>query len=422
VIDPIDLDAADRFFALLAEHEAGADVPDWATFMEALGDLRAEGDSDPSTRVRIMTLHRAKGLEFDVVIMPGLARSPRPDSRQLLLWRRRGDALLLAPMKSRYVAEGDDDAVYSYLRALAAAEEVAELGRLLYVGCTRAKERLHLTSSLEPTADESRPGAWKDPPPRTALAALWPAIFHSLPEPGDHVKGSADRNETGVPLFRLPASWKLPPPPPPMVRTGGPESTSDRDSVEFDWAMETARRIGTVAHRLLWQLAQDGTERWNEQRISSERKRVTRELAALGLTGDEVGAAVDQVLAAVAATLADPRGRWLFASGHGDARSEYALTGRLDEKVVHLVLDRTFVDSEGVRWIVDFKLSRHEGADATGFLDREQERYRAQLETYARVMKETETRPIRLGLYFPLVPGWREWRPVFQATEQHGLG
>jgi ATP-dependent exoDNAse (exonuclease V) beta subunit len=159
-------------------------------------------------------------------------------------------------------------------------------------------------------------------------------------------------------------------------------------------------------------LAGEGIERWDAQRIASERKRVTRELAALGLTGSEVRAAVEQVLSAIAATIADSRGRWLFDPGHADACSEYALTGLHDEKFVHLVLDRTFVDREGVRWIVDFKLSRHEGADAGAFLDRERERYHTQLETYAQVMRQIDPRPIRVGLYFPLVPGWREWTPV----------
>jgi hypothetical protein len=38
-----------------------------------------------------------------------------------------------------------------------------------------------------------------------------------------------------------------------------------------------------------------------------------------GLTGSEVGAAVEQVLSAIAATIADSRGRWLFDPGHADA-------------------------------------------------------------------------------------------------------
>ncbi len=412
VTDPIDLEAADRFFALLAEHAVGADLPDWAMFMEALDALRAEAEADPSTRVRIMTLHRAKGLEFDVVIMPGLARPPRPEDRQLLLWRRRSNALLLAPMKSRYVAQGDDDAVYSYLRGLAVAEEKAELGRLLYVGCTRAKELLHLTSTLELTEEQRTPRRWKEPSLRTALAALWPTLSASAPDPDTDVSKSVGREETGVPLRRLPAHWQLPLPPAPIPGPGGPDSISDRDPVEFDWARETARRIGTVAHRLLGQLAEEGLERWNAQRIAIERKRATRELGALGLTGSEVGAAVEEVLSAIAATVADARGRWLFDPGHAEARSEHALTGLRGDRFIHLVLDRTFVDSDGVRWIVDFKLSRHKGADAGAFLDREQERYRTQLETYARVMREIDPRPIRVGLYFPLLPGWREWSPA----------
>ena len=108
--------------------------------------------------------------------------------------------------------------------------------------------------------------------------------------------------------------------------------------------------------------------------------------------------------------MTDPKGRWLFDPRHVDARSEYALTGELDRTLVRVVLDRTFVDAEGTRWIVDFKLSQHEGGDREAFLDSERERYRQQLEDYARVMRGLENRPVRVGLYFPLLGGWREWQ------------
>jgi len=63
-----------------------------------------------------------------------------------------------------------------------------------------------------------------------------------------------------------------------------------------------------------------------------------------------------------------------------------------------------------VRWIVDFKTGRHEGGDPSTFLDREVARYREQLERYARLVRAMDERPIRLALYFPLVPsGWRAW-------------
>ena len=49
-------------------------------------------------------------------------------------------------------------------------------------------------------------------------------------------------------------------------------------------------------------------------------------------------------------------------------------------------------------------------ADELGGSDtRERERYRGQLEGYAAIMRVLDGRPIRLGLYFPLLGGWREW-------------
>ncbi|MDX5152165.1 MAG: hypothetical protein R3188_06780, partial [Acidiferrobacterales bacterium] len=62
-----------------------------------------------------------------------------------------------------------------------------------------------------------------------------------------------------------------------------------------------------------------------------------------------------------------------------------------------------------VRWIIDYKTSSHSGGGIDEFLDRETERYQAQLNRYARVMYQLEERAIKLGLYFPLLNGWREW-------------
>ena len=67
-----------------------------------------------------------------------------------------------------------------------------------------------------------------------------------------------------------------------------------------------------------------------------------------------------------------------------------------------LVIDRSFADAEGKRWIVEYKTGSHEGADRKGFLDMEQARYRAQLERYAQMHRAID---IDLGLYFPLLGG-----------------
>jgi ATP-dependent exoDNAse (exonuclease V) beta subunit len=122
-------------------------------------------------------------------------------------------------------------------------------------------------------------------------------------------------------------------------------------------------------------------------------------------------AAVAKALEAVRRTLEDERGRWLLDASHGSPHSELALTGVVDSNLVSIVIDRTFIDAMGVRWIVDYKTSSHEGAGLDEFLDNERERYRGQLKRYAQLMRAIGDEPIRLGLYFPLLSGWREWAP-----------
>jgi len=79
------------------------------------------------------------------------------------------------------------------------------------------------------------------------------------------------------------------------------------------------------------------------------------------------------------------------------------------DNVISNKIYRTFVDQDGTRWIIDYKTSRHEEEDVDAFLDQQQERYREQLEKYGALMGLHDDRAVKLGLYFPLLQGWREW-------------
>jgi hypothetical protein len=112
---------------------------------------------------------------------------------------------------------------------------------------------------------------------------------------------------------------------------------------------------------------------------------------------------------ALSDVLLDARARWVLGGSQREARSEYRLSGELDGELIHIAIDRTFVDEHDVRWIVDYKTSSHQGAGLEAFLDRERERYRTQLERYARLLTRAERRRVRLGLYCPMLRAWREW-------------
>ncbi len=413
----VDIGGAARYFDTLAAHARGGDLPDWDAFADVAARLYADPAPVASGAVQVMTLHKAKGLEFDTVILPGLARPTRGSDNPPLRWRLREQAggakvLLLAPLRARTGASSSPDPVYEYLKSIDADEESAELGRLMYVGCTRARRRLHLLASPKVRVDtKSGTRSWGDPPSGTAFGRLWPAVASlALPaEPPALISQSEDVDvPEAPPLRRLPLVWRAEAPPPALVHA--PQRVKvDLDAVPFDWAQATAASIGTVAHRMLAEIARDGLRAWTSEHVSACRARVDVALAAEGVPGHARDDATARVLAVLQRTLDDPRGRWLFEATHADARSEWALAGLRDGIVEHVTLDRTFV-VDGVRWIVDFKTGRHEGGDTDAFLDREEVRYRAQLENYARIMRGLDPRPIRLALYYPLVDGgWREW-------------
>ena len=83
---------------------------------------------------------------------------------------------------------------------------------------------------------------------------------------------------------------------------------------------------------------------------------------------------------------------------------------RIDQRIdLQLPVRVQGYDADGTRWVIDWQTSRHEGGDREAFLDRELERYRAQLGRYADAMRSVEPgRPLRVGLYFPLLDAWRE--------------
>ena len=205
-------------------------------------------------------------------------------------------------------------------------------------------------------------------------------------------------------LRRLSANW-TPPVTPPAVAWHDDAPTFADPAIEFSWAGETARRIGMVVHRWLQRMGEDALTGWNVERVQSIAPHIERELAATGIGGDELAKACRQIAHALTGALSDQHATWLLGP-RPDARSELRLTLCAQGGAKHLVLDRTFIDEQGVRWIIDYKTGTHEGADVEAFLDRERLRYAGQLELYAQALGGAA----QLGLYFPLLNGWRAWK------------
>ena len=422
VEDTTDLEDAEIYFDYLESHEEAGEIAEPASFEDGLAELYALPDLQADERLQIMTIHKAKGLEIGTVIVPGLGRAPRSDDARLFLWMEqpRGDSggatdLLLAPIQE---TGADDDPIHRWLRRLDAEKERLEAGRLLYVAATRARERLHLLGEARIATDKDGVPSVKAPGDRTLLSQLWPMVAPVYAEAAArvvesssaHLEEGAEENEIDQSLRRIASGWQPPPPPPRVDWTPPRDVAHARAEIEFSWVGETARHVGSVVHRWLQRIADDGLAGWDAKRVRALRKVFENELVASSMPADAVAEAAARVAAILERMLADERGRWVLGS-HAEAGSELRLTGVLGEEIMSVVMDRTFVDEHGTRWIVDYKTGTHEGGDVEAFIDRERERYRPQLERYATLMRALDGRPIRLGLYFPMLNGWRDWSP-----------
>jgi ATP-dependent helicase/nuclease subunit A len=416
---PHDLEFASAAFARLRELEE-LGLPDAADLPGSFADLYA--DHGAAGAVEIMTIHKAKGLEFDMVVVPALDRTIPPSRHQLLLshqFARTGrDGMVMA---ARPPVGADRDPLFEFLRHQLRDAAGLEAQRLLYVACTRAKRQLRLTATVATAEAEDGPrqgaAAAADWSPRagTLLAVLWPAVRKDFTWPETAAaEDSGSEAPRGGPLFRLPRNWN------PAVDLDRPAIESMpaapvlRDETPvFDWAGETARRVGSLVHAELQAM---DVAHSSDAAIRAREPQFRRWLALRGVPAERVHEAAARVVDALAAVLVDPRGRWILQPARAEVR-EYALTGRLpgagqrQGDLVRVVFDRSFIDEHGVRWVIDYKTSQHRGGGLEEFLDREVVRYRAQLQRYALLAQRLGPEPVRLGLYFPLMRAWREWAP-----------
>ena len=408
---------AAEFLDSLGEVSTGSLIDDAVSRTLKLAD---EFVTNPETdaHVQILTMHKAKGLEFDTVILPGLGRNITGGRAPVLRWWQpppgeilgglpAGSSTLLAVPPSR--RGNDEDAVFAYLDALAKAREDAERKRLLYVASTRARSRLHLLIGLARDEETQGPGKLK-PTARTMAADLQEALarlFEEKPPPPLPEKQRSARKQRLVApvIHRVAADWQPPKPPEPMVAPA-PEEVQ---SPTYVWAGERARVLGLTVHRWLQEVAETGPGAFSPEHLESLRPRTRRMLQFHGVPVDELKSLTADVESALRNTLEDEKGRWTLEQ-HEDAASELPLSLQEEGRTRSLILDRSFVH-KGERWIVDYKTSRHEGADLDGFLDEEERRYAPQLERYRLAMQERESRPIRTALYFPLHSAFREVTP-----------
>ncbi len=368
-------------------------------------------------RVQVMTIFQAKGLEFGTVILPQLGKQTKSTDRELLAWTDEieddGTTILRIAAKPQ---KGADDDAYKEIVEELDSKDRHELKRVFYVACTRAQNKLYLLGNTKLKKD----GELANPPSGTFLRLIWESVKPQFDEKRRMLgRGTALTNRAELPktvLRRLPADWS-----PPRLDSSvrwTPElerAAASARKITYQWVSQTSRHVGTVVHAFLNRMSAVDRAPWSNERVSAMLPAIESELRRLGVTRSEVNQAAAQVVRALTNTLRSERGRWILQQ-HAEARSEWAIGGRIGDLLISGTVDRSFRDEKGRFWIIDFKTSEHQGGRLDRFLKDEQERYCPQLENYATLLSRMTTGPIALGLYFPLLDAWCEWELERQAA------
>ena len=361
-----------QYWQLIKQFETHGQIKDLKGFAKQLQTLFAKPTA--SAQLQIMTIHKSKGLEFDTVVLPGLGAISSQTDQSLIRWLKlpsneASSLFLISPIKA---SVEERNLLYAYLGRIDNEKTFYESQRLLYVALTRAKKRLYLLDHHE----SARKGSFRS------------MLKHQEFNLDQACNPARDRESSSFSdLKRLPLHYYQKPPIAPNELT----------PIAHSFGPLEPKLIGIVTHELLQWICSFHPQTQEDIPWHLFQKR----LRGLGLTDPNIFL---KIQTQIKRFLADPRGQWISRPKLNE-ENEYALL--VDQGIGTKIIDRTFVEGD-IRWIIDFKTG--------AFNEIKHQRYREQVEFYAKIMSDSSRQLIRCGLYYLDDCQWIEWEPLLCLT------
>ncbi len=352
------------FVEWVRDYKKGGDLPS--------ADARQGGD-EGADYLTILTIHSAKGLEFPVVFLPGMAAHTRGDNGSVLFGQP-GDDIPLA-MRTESLLEENVD--YQALKGREADERTMEGIRLFYVAVTRARDHLIMLSDTEKPRKGTFLGMLTDrevrqaPPPECLFGQGFSAdateydypearFSGSSPEYPDSFASAVEGRETG---HKMPSPERiLPLPDCQGTQFISPSSLADYALLKDAGHSGGSAAVGSLVHEALESYGRTGT-------YSIEA------LPSFGRSSGDEAAEAGKILANL---LSLPHVEELFSA---PGYYELPLILRDGGDIIYGFADLVIVE-DGVARVIDFK---------TGMANIPEDicvrAYRPQLEAYAKAVR-----------------------------------
>ena len=349
--------------------------------------------------VRVMTVHAAKGLEARIVFLADTLSAPHPRHDPKLFDLHAGKDGLLTPLPVWSPSKKHDPERLAQLRAQARDLALHEYRRLLYVGLTRAKDRLYVAGYLKKNTPKD--GVWY----RLIEQAL---EFHPNLSQLDAEDGSGPVMQWRSTGAAKPVEARETNPAQALVALPSWLGERPEDGIAGECALRPSARPNTLR-----------TGRFAEQHSKEKQRGVLihslleilpgmsedgRRDAAIAILRsrdpDLGGSRIAEICETALRVLKDPRFAPLFAAG---SRGEVEIGGEIatpaGRRPISARIDR-IAKVEGRIWIIDFK----SGIPPLG-TDRIPPDMLRQLALYRAVMSEIYAdEPVRVGILWTSVP------------------
>ena len=430
----LEINCVQRFFTLLSEQEVAGGLDDIFAFEEKVGSTfvpSPETGSQPD-KLELLTMHKSKGLEFDHVLLPGLSQSTKHDDKDLLIWHERLNAegnprLFLSAVTATGLEESS---LYKLIRHEKKVRQKLESARLLYIAITRAKKSATLFAGLS----REEGGQFRAPPADSLLALVWPQLRRQV---CCTAQASSDSNQRPL---AIPVSLRSSKQATMISRLNPILGFTDEErkhmtaltiDIENRWqeddaapedrpehaisttrAERVASAIGTLIHKAFETYTRSNSKTDYLAHLEKVVAFWELSLRPFQLPSLEMERILNHMKAMVLNTLSDPKLNWIFDNKHREGACELGISRKHNGRTQQFVIDRTFVDQDNTRWIIDYKTSQQQPEQTESeFIQSQIEKYRFQLENYRDLIKAAENRTTRLALLLTDIPALVEIEP-----------
>ena len=353
-----------QFLSLISECELNQTL-NIETLQSMLKDLYAPSQS---ASVKLMTIHQAKGLEFETVIIPGLGKTGKSDSLALIQVQEISDnSILLASIKASN--EKEESKTYLYLKHLQKQQTYFEMMRLLYVAMSRAKEKLYLLGGVTKCGNVAS---------NSFLSLLSQYYQQSI---------ANIKSETSLPSKE--------PTPPKMVRYKELSVLSKREINNKNQSKNIVKNIDLIYQSTLGSIVHYYLE---HSLFEPPIKSIETKFLETGLPQRLIQSYSSKVCRLLVNTKQDRDFDWLFMKREStEVESEYS------NHTKTVIIDRLFIDN-GILWIIDFKTATlNEDESINSFIERQKHSHHKQLLEYQEILEEVFRLPSRSALYCPSI-------------------